>query len=670
MKTLLPKSEIRNPKCEASASIQADGRPACRPNGHRTAQTGIAVFELRIPDCLRTSESGLRTLPLALWGLTLASFLFALPLSAAPSALRDFVTVRGDRLMEGEEPFRFISFNIPNLHLVEDNVAFTEANPWRLPDRFEITDALASVRQQGGTVVRTYVLSVIRTNDTPGAPRHVLGPGKFNEDAFRALDLVLQVANETGVRVIVPFVDNWSWWGGIAEYAGFRGKPKEAFWTDPQVINDFKATIRHVVTRKNTLTGVRYCDDKAILCWETGNELQSPADWTRQIAAYIKTLDHNHPVMDGYHTTELRAESLAMPEVDIVTTHHYPGGRKPFADLVRENRVKAKGTKPYIVGEFGFVDTARMAAAIDAVLETGTLGALAWSLRYRNRDGGFYWHSEPAGGNKYKAFHWPGFTSGADYDEVNLMSLLRRKAYEIRGLPVPEIPTPAPPKLLPIADTAAISWQGSVGATSYVVERAARKSGPWTIAGENIDETAVQYRPLFADPNVSQGKWFYRVRARNQTGASEASNVIGPVKVTHATLVDELRDFSLIHARTGVLEIQTRDCRKAKEDAHRLAGQAGSEISYRLPAPIRSCRLDAFFPGDVADFRFLVSTDGQKNYTVVPATRQPYFSGAGDYGYWKPVRYECRVPDKKSRFLMIQFQGEAQIGRLEIRYGE
>jgi mannan endo-1,4-beta-mannosidase len=669
MKTVLPNSEVRSPKSEGNPKSEARKPriPSERLGGPLDTAALLWFWRghCRIPGFGLPSNFGFRVS-----GLAFALIALALPLSAAPSVFHDFVKVRGDQLLEGDQPFRFISFDIPNLHLVEDNVAFAGENPWRLPDRFEITDALASVRQQGGTVARTYVLSVVRTNDTPGAPRHVLGPGRFNEEAFRALDLVLQVANETGVRVIIPFVDNWSWWGGIAQYAGFRGKPKEAFWTDPELIDDFKATIHHFVTRRNTLTGVRNCDEKAILCWETGNELQSPPAWTRQIAAYIKSLDANHPVMDGFHTPELRAESLAMPEVDIVTTHHYPGGNKSFADLVRANWAKAKGKKPYVVGEFGFVDTAQMAAAMDAVLQTGTAGALAWSLRFRNRDGGFYWHSEPAGGNKYKAFHWPGFASGADYDEIKLMSLLRRKAFEIRGLPVPEIPAPAPPNLLPIADAAAISWQGSVGATSYVVEHAAAKNGPWTVAGENIDETAVQYRPLFADTNVSKGKWFYRVRACNLAGASAPSKVIGPVQVKRATLVDELADFSLIHGRAGTLDIQTRDCRKAKEDAHRLAGKVNSEIIYRLPAPIRSCRLDAFFPGAIADFRFAISTDGQNTYTVVPGTRQPHFSGAGDYGYWKPVRYECRLSDAKSQFLRIQFQGEAQIGRIEIGYGE
>ena len=600
-------------------------------------------------------------------GLSLALLAAASPGIGAPSLLRDFVTVKGDQLMEAGRPFRFISFNIPNLHLVEDNMVFEDDNAWRWPDAFEITDALESVRQQGGTVVRTYVLSVIRANDPVGVPRHVLGPGRFNEEGFLALDRVLQVANQTGVRVIIPLVDNWSWWGGRAEYAGFRGKPKEAFWTDPQIIADFKETVRFVITRTNTLTGAAYRDDKAILCWETGNELQSPPAWTGEIAAYIKTLDRNHPVMDGFYTTELRDESLTIPGVDIVTTHHYPGGNKPFADLVRANWAKAKGRKPYVVGEFGFVETPQMEAAIDAVIQTGTAGALVWSLRPRSRDGGFYWHSEPAGGNRYKAYHWAGFASGAGYDEKGLLELMRTKAFEIRGLPVPEIAAPQAPRLLPIREAAAISWQGSVGATGYRVERAAGADGPWTVAGENVDETAVQYRPLFADAAVGKGEWFYRVLAKNRAGTSAPSNVVGPVKVTQGTLVDELVDFSLIAAREGDTEIRTSDCRKAKEDSHRLAGKAGSSITYRLPTAVRSCRVCAFFPGDVSDLRFWVSADG-KGFDAVPATQQVYFHGAGDYGYWKPVLFECTSTAAAAGFLKIEFGGEAEIGSVEIRH--
>ena len=703
MKTLLPKSEVRNPKSEESP--KADGRLHCwlpwssfrvpppysgllpRGEGERPAASEQVVAP---PSCKRGTRDSLsrrervgvrgkgagdytRHLPTrggwlfrlsAFAAATLALTLLSFTTPAAP--FQDFVKVTGDQLTEGGQPFRFLSFNIPNLHLVEDNVTFAGQNTWRLPDRFEITDALATIKQMGGQVTRTYVISVQRTNDAPGEPRHVLGPGKFNEEAFRALDLVLQVANEQGVRVIVPFVDNWVWWGGIAEYAGFRGKPKDAFWTDPQVIADFKETVRFVVTRTNTLTGVRYSDDKAILCWETGNEVQSPASWTREIAAFVKSLDRNHLVMDGYHTTELREESLTMPEVDIVTTHHYPGGKKSFAELIRENAARAQGRKPYVVGEFGFAKMAEMTAAIEAVLATRTAGALAWSLRFRNRDGGFYWHSEPAGGNKYKAFHWPGSSLGDDYDEREFMGLMRSKAFAIRSLPVPPIPAPEPPRLLPITDAAAISWQGSVGASGYAVERAPAAAGPWTLAAGSVDESFTQGRPAFADEAVSAGQWFYRVAAKNQAGASQPSNVVGPVTVTHMTLVDELADFSKVHAKQGELEIKSRDCRQAKEDAHRAGGKGGSALVYRVPSDLQGFKVLAFFPGAVADFKFSVSPDGE-NFTQVPASKQSYFKSVGDYGYWKPVTYEAASAPAGSRFLKIEFTGEAQISRVEIQ---
>ena len=91
------------------------------------------------------------------------------------------------------------------------------------------------------------------------------------------------------------------------------------------------------MTRTNTVTGVRYSDDKSVLCWETGNEIASPPAWTREIAHYIKSLDTNHLVMDGFNASELRNESLEIPDVDIVTTHHYPGNKKSFAELIRIN---------------------------------------------------------------------------------------------------------------------------------------------------------------------------------------------------------------------------------------------------------------------------------------------------------------------------------------------
>jgi len=588
---------------------------------------------------------------------------------AAEPPLQNFITVRGDQLLDGDHPFRFISWNLPNLHLIEDKFDFTATNAWCLPDRFEVTDALSTVRQMGGTVARTYTLSVVRGDDPPPQASYVLGPGKFNEDAFRSLDMVLQVANEQGVRLIIPLVNNWIWMGGRGEYAGFRGKSKDDFWTDPQLIADFEETIRFTLTRTNTLTGVRYCDDKAILCWETGNELACPASWTAEIAAYIKSLDTNHLVMDGVNGGQLRPESLAMTNVDIVTTHHYPNARmtRTFAQFIRANAELAKGKKPYVVGEFGFVTTAQMDDAMKAMMDTGITGGLLWSLRFHDRDGGFYWHTEPGlGGNRYKAFHWPGSTIANDYDEIALMAIVRSNAFAIRGLAVPPIPPPAPPNLLPITDAAAISWQGSVGAAGYQVERAAKKSGDWQLIATNVDESFTQYRPQFADENVPAGNWYYRVSARNESGISEPSNIVGPVKVKAATLVDELADLSKIHSQSGDWKIATRDCRSANEDANRAAGTAGSVLIYQSPNAVQSFRVFVFYPKAQNDVKFSVSDDGQ-NFKAVTAQQEVYFKGAGDYGYWKPVLFHAEKL-RGGKFLKIELTGETQVGRVEISH--
>ena len=600
--------------------------------------------------------------------IRLTALVLSVAACCSAHAFEHFITARGDRLMDGDKPFRFISWNIPNLLLIEDHLPFEERNltGWRLPDRFEITDALATVKQMGGLVARSYVISVRRPQDAADIPRHVLAPGVFNEEAFRTLDTVLQVANEQGVRLIIPLVDNWPWMGGRAEYATFRGKTKDDFWTDPQLIADFKQTIRHVLTRTNTLTGVRYAEDKAILCWETGNELESTPEWTRDIAAYIKSLDTNHLVLDGFHSAELRESTLAMPEMDIVSTHHYPGGNKSMAQRIREGAARAEGRKPYIVGEFGFVPTAQMAEAIQAVIETQTAGALAWSLRFRNRDGGYYWHSEPLGGNVYKSFHWPGSTIADAYDEIPFMRLMREQAFAVRGEAAPAIPVPQPPVLLPISDIAAISWRGSVGAGGYTIERAANADGPWTAIATNVDESFTQNRAQFSDETATAGQWYYRVRATNAAGVSEPSNVAGPIAVSHVTLVDELADFSKVATNTGELKIETRDSRSALEDAHRATGDVGCSIVYRVASPLTAARVFAFFPKQTGELQFSVSADGE-TFKPAAAKRIDFPFDAGDYGYWRRAVYEVVPESSSARFLKIDFLGNAQLSRVEIR---
>ena len=586
-----------------------------------------------------------------------------------PAAIRHFITRSGDRLMEGDRPFRFVSFNIPNLHYVEDQLPFGETNPWRLPDAYEIGDGLESVRQAGGRVVRIYTLSVRKADDPAGVPRHVLGPGRFNENAFRAFDKMLELANAAGIRIIVPLVDNWSWWGGVAEYAAFRNKPRDAFWTDPELIADFKKTVDFVTNRKNSLTGVAYKDEKAVMAWETGNELVCPQSWTREIAGAIRSHDKNHLIIDGFHASVLKQESLDDPATDVVTTHHYPKNAEEMVRQVSHNRSTSMGVKPYFVGEFGFVPTPGVRVLLDTVIQSGVSGALVWSLRVHNRDGGFYWHSEPFGGDLYKAYHWPGFSSGSAYDEMALLALMQQKAFEIQGHAPPAAVPPEPPRLLPIPDPAFLSWQGSAGASSYTVERSGHPKGPWTVVQEGVSDADCPYRPACDDSSAEAGRaYWYRVRAVNRAGASAPSNTVGPVQAAHRTRVDELRDRTGIHRLDGPHRFETKAARKAKEDPHRLRGESGTSLVYRVDGPLVSWKAYAFLPNGTGKLGGSVSANGS-SYRAVSCRTTSFRSGQDAYGTWEPVLVEPERVPPGMFFLKIEFEGEIQLTRMEITHG-
>jgi hypothetical protein len=295
---------------------------------------------------------------------------------------------------------------------------------------------------------------------------------------------------------------------------------------------------------------------------------------------------------------------------------------------------------------------------------------MIWSLRFHNRDGGFYWHSEPSGGLLYKAYHYPGFATGEAYAETELMKLMRDKAFEIRGLARPPLETPAPPVLLPFNSAANISWRGSVGAAGYDVERSTKPGGPWTVVGANVDDTLLQYRPLFADESAEPGhSYYYRVRAKNLAGTSAPSNVVGPVRVEEQIIVDELWDYSRTFARGGrSLSLETTNPRPYKEDAQRLKGSDGSWVTYRTVQPLRSARVLVFMEGAEKDFEFYLSQDGSSfNKVDFKASRFPV--AVNPYGYKLPVQYELAGLAPGNHFLKIVFRGEAQVSRVELRQG-
>ena len=586
------------------------------------------------------------------------------------SVFDHFITVSGSKLMQGDQEYRFISWNIPNINFVEDEMAFSRRHEYGLPTAFEIRDALVSVKQMGGRAVRAYTFPVRSGEDAEGVPKYILAPGEFNERAFVTMDTVLAIANEAGVRLILPLLNEWKWMGGRPQYAAFRGKSENVFYTDQQLIEDFKQTIHYVLTRKNTVTGVEYRDDKAILCWETGNELRCPHAWTREIASFIKDLDSNHLLMDGYYAIDsqpVREESIQDPNIDILSSHHYSTDPEKIFTHIQTNLDMIQSRKPYILGEFGFVGTPVIEKYLDWVMHKPVSGALIWSLRYHRHQGGFYWHSEPLGGGVFKAYHWPGFDSGEEYDEKRLVDLMREKAFEIQGLDRPTPPVPDAPDLLPIDHAAHISWRGSAGASAYDVQRSLSAKGPWTTAGYHISDAAVQYMPLYHDADARPGiTYYYRVIAKNPSGCSQPSNVMS-VKAGSQALVDEMAHLNRLYHSNGNWSVATDNDRSFKEDMQRLSGEPGDELIYRVPGRICGWNIYTFTQTKEVNAGILLSADAEE-YEPVESGFSAVDTGEGYYGYWRPVLFRQNELQSEKRYIKIKLTAATQIGRIEIFY--
>jgi mannan endo-1,4-beta-mannosidase len=465
------------------------------------------------------------------------------------------ITRKGDLLMEGPSVFRFFGLCAPNIQQNESQIRADRTN--RFPDEFEIRDILDGLRRVGSRATRTFALSVYSPDDK-GMPVYITGRLQYNEEAFRCLDRVIALCHEYDIRLIIPFIASQTFAGirGVDEFSAIAEKPKGDFWTDPEQKEDFRHFLDFILSRKNTVNGILYKNDPAILAWQLGNEFGSyPGDrgfkyeewspkildWSLEMAAYIKKTDPNHLVMEAGGADRTRL--IADPNIDIISDHLYEywnrmSGR-PFqlAPLALESYNQCKGKKPLIIDEFGLGSTENICELMKTIRESNIAGGLMWSIRSHRRDGGWYYHNE--GGTPVNSFHVPGFSAGFVYDEIKILDLLRKEAYLIRGIQAPEIDKPFPVPVL-ILRKDGFTWRGSSGAAFYTIERSENVTGPWKAIATGLDDSvlsdvvkfeqspeASEPLTLYSDELALSGKvYYYRIKGENIAGASGYSEVI------------------------------------------------------------------------------------------------------------------------------------------------
>lgn len=411
----------------------------------------------------------------------------------------EFITRQGHRLMEGERPFRFAGPNIYWLGL-DENV---DGVDWPTP--FRVRDALDTAVRMGATVVRSHTLGASQGCEKAISPVR----GEYNEEALRRVDFAIKEAGERGLRLIIPFVCNWSYYhGGRSTFTAWRGlDDPDLFYSDQEVIGDFKGYIDYILNRKNTYTGLAYKDDPTILAWELGNELNgSSAEWVEEIAYFIKLVDPNHLVAHGKQFG-LEQDKLHIPSLDILDVHYYPANH---LEMLTDAEEVARAGKVYINGEFGWPDCDLDAFLACAEQHDIISGTLFWSLFGHHDRGGYVQH--------YDGFsvHYPG--TGVNGEVKSRIQNLRRHAFAMNGLSVPAEAEPAAPDWIH-ADRGALAFRRVAGAAYYTVEKSVGgEHGPWSPLYEQraADDAAVWLDPT----RVQSVSAYYRVKGFNVEGTA------------------------------------------------------------------------------------------------------------------------------------------------------
>jgi mannan endo-1,4-beta-mannosidase len=337
--------------------------------------------------------------------------------AAKPAVASEFVKTERTQFVLDGKPFYVTGVN--NHYL-----------PWG--SDAEVTRVLDDAVAMGANVVRTFLDGVIGSPDGAIAPTiwkfrndeanssalNIHGhyflywdPSahgmEINASSMRKIDLLIAEAAKRRLRLILTFLDFWSFTGGAYQMSSWydlpthQGAPWDttnpAFFTDARVLADYQRWVKFVVERINPLTKIAYRDDPTIFAWELMNEAQAPTalhrQWETQMAAYVKSLDRNHIVGAGDDYPIFDA-----PGIDFVTWHGYP---KYLAitpaqfnnEITSKCRMAPRYQKPVVLEEFGYArSNADQAQAYQMWLNTmaadsDCAGWLVWRLVSPQDDG-------------------------------------------------------------------------------------------------------------------------------------------------------------------------------------------------------------------------------------------------------------------------------------------
>lgn len=309
-----------------------------------------------------------------------------------------FVRREGLRFTRGGLPYRYTGANAWYLAWLGSDTKYGDrARLRRELDRLQAI-GVGNVRLLAGAEE-----SPVRNSIKPGFE---VQDGTLNADLLNGLDVAMAELGKRGMTAVLYLTNFWEWSGGMMSRLFWEtGRYKNmndpadpwpafpdavsAFYANEAAVKRFFGYVRMLVTRTNSVTGVRYRDDPTLMAWQLANEPRpgvSPAvmqailpayyKWIDDSAALIRSLDPNHLVSLGMEGTiasngDTEIVTRAHQNIDYMTAHIWPlnwgwvsgkdlagtwdVGKAKVVDYINTHvRLAGEATKPLVFEEFGF----------------------------------------------------------------------------------------------------------------------------------------------------------------------------------------------------------------------------------------------------------------------------------------------------------------------------
>ena len=316
--------------------------------------------------------------------------------SAAPSPA--FVTRDGTRLMRGGMPYRITGTNLWYAAWLGADADYG--------DRARLVRELDRLQALGINNLRIMAAAEEGPLKNAIKPGFTHADGSPNAALLEGLDFAMAEIARRAMTAVLVLSNFWEWSGGLQTLLyratgryidmGDPAHPWPAFadatakvYANPDAIARYRQHVRSLLARRNSITGVAYAEDPAIMSWQLANEPRPGGSdaaiaanraaylgWIAETAALIRAGAPQHLVSLGQEGTmatngDAGLVADAHSRIDYVTAHIWPlnwswvkgddlagtwpeGRRKVEAYLAAHVAIAEAAGKPLVIEEFGF----------------------------------------------------------------------------------------------------------------------------------------------------------------------------------------------------------------------------------------------------------------------------------------------------------------------------